>query len=417
MKILVVSHGHPELSPGGGERAAYSLFQQLQKVPGVSATFIARAEPRDIGHDGWFGAFRSRKDEFLWVPPPFDWFRCVSQQPDNLANQVTTIAERFRPDVVHFHHYYFFGLEALQLFKQTTHSKVVLTLHEYGLICNHNGQMVKKNDLRLCHASSPAECSSCFPEISSGKFFLRNELIKQLLGSVDELIAPSAFLRDRYAAWGADPPRLTVIENLMPPWFESVPAEQGRVSVTKRKKAKMRFGYFGQINKYKGANVLLDALRYLPNDVLKLTEIVLFGARLDQQPPEFREPLLRQIEEGGATVSFFGPYRNEEVPALLQRVDWMVVPSIWWENSPVVIQEAKAMGVPILASNIGGMAEKVRDGKDGLHFLAGSAMDCASKIEGIVAGSLRVQPDRLDVAQQNAESIRLHLHAYGQGTL
>ena len=57
----------------------------------------------------------------------------------------------------------------------------------------------------------------------------------------------------------------------------------------------------------------------------------------------------------------------------MQSVESVVVPSIWWENSPVVIQEALRNRRPIICSNIGGMAEKVRDGIDGIHFPVGSA--------------------------------------------
>jgi glycosyltransferase involved in cell wall biosynthesis len=60
--------------------------------------------------------------------------------------------------------------------------------------------------------------------------------------------------------------------------------------------------------------------------------------------------------------------------------DVVVLPSIWWENSPVVIQEARRNRVPIVCSNIGGMAEKVRDRVDGLHFQAGSAASLADAV-------------------------------------
>ena len=61
-----------------------------------------------------------------------------------------------------------------------------------------------------------------------------------------------------------------------------------------------------------------------------------------------------------------GPYRREDVAELVAAVDCTVVPSIWWENAPLVIQEAQAQGRPVIASNIGGMAELVEDGVNGL---------------------------------------------------
>jgi len=61
-------------------------------------------------------------------------------------------------------------------------------------------------------------------------------------------------------------------------------------------------------------------------------------------------------------------------------VDWVVVPSIWWENSPLVIQEAFAHRRPVICSNIGGMAEKVRDDVDGLHFKVDDAHSLADTL-------------------------------------
>ena len=64
----------------------------------------------------------------------------------------------------------------------------------------------------------------------------------------------------------------------------------------------------------------------------------------------------------------------------MEQVDWLVMPSIWWENSPVVIQESFLHGRPPIVGDIGGMAEKVRNGVDGLHFRAGSREDLADRL-------------------------------------
>lgn len=66
-------------------------------------------------------------------------------------------------------------------------------------------------------------------------------------------------------------------------------------------------------------------------------------------------------------VQWIGPYQPHELRARMSGVDWVTMPSIWWENSPLVIQEAFQCGRPLLVSDIGGMAEKVRHGVDGLH--------------------------------------------------
>ena len=93
-------------------------------------------------------------------------------------------------------------------------------------------------------------------------------------------------------------------------------------------------------------------------------------------------------------MSLVGRYQPEALPRLMAGVDWVVVPSIWWENSPLVIQEAFLHGRPVICSDIGGMAEKVTDGINGLHFSARDAVSLASTLRRAVTtpelwGSLR----------------------------
>jgi glycosyltransferase involved in cell wall biosynthesis len=109
------------------------------------------------------------------------------------------------------------------------------------------------------------------------------------------------------------------------------------------------------------------------------------GANLELQPQEFLDEfnsLLGAIEEH---VTFAGGYSAEDLPALLARTDYVVVPSIWWENSPLVIQEAFLHRRPVICSDIGGMAEKVADGTNGLHFRAGDSDSLADVVEGAVS--------------------------------
>ena len=80
------------------------------------------------------------------------------------------------------------------------------------------------------------------------------------------------------------------------------------------------------------------------------------------------------------TVTVVGPYGPNEVAALMSAIDWVVVPSIWWENSPLVIQEAFQHGRPVICSGIGGMAEKIGHGITGLHFRAADPASLADTI-------------------------------------
>jgi glycosyltransferase involved in cell wall biosynthesis len=134
------------------------------------------------------------------------------------------------------------------------------------------------------------------------------------------------------------------------------------------------FGYFGQINPYKGVDVLLRAAElFAADEGAAGRRIIRIHGPLVGQSAEFVERLDRAVASG--VVEYSGPYQNENVGDLMAACDYVVVPSLWWENSPVVIQEAFAAGRPLLVSGIGGMAEKVQDGVHGFHFAPGNVTD------------------------------------------
>ena len=130
-----------------------------------------------------------------------------------------------------------------------------------------------------------------------------------------------------------------------------------------------RFGFFGQINKFKGLGVLLRAIHEMDEETRSQIRLEVNGTNLDKQPEPFQEEIRSLsddlIDEG--TVVWKGSYKPNELQARMREVDWVCVPSIWWENSPMVIQEALSFGRPLLVSNIGGMTEKVLDEETGLH--------------------------------------------------
>ena len=147
--------------------------------------------------------------------------------------------------------------------------------------------------------------------------------------------------------------------------------------------ARNRIGFFGQLNHFKGVDVLLKAMAQLGERGVD-AHLWLHGANLELQPQEFRDDfdaLLEQDHDGPNNVTLAGKYDHDDLPRLMAEVDWVVVPSRWWENSPLVIQEAFLHERPVICSDIGGMAEKVTDGVNGLHFRAGDARSLARVLE------------------------------------
>jgi len=148
-----------------------------------------------------------------------------------------------------------------------------------------------------------------------------------------------------------------------------------------------RIAFFGQLVFHKGWDVFLKAAEeYVRLKALaeqsgrKFPEVrfSIYGTR--QLSDELTQRLDRLIESTSSVVYDHGPYEMDSMQDLLSRLHCVVVPSIWWENSPLVIQETFMAGLPVICSNIGGMAEKVKDRVNGLHFAVGDHFDLLNKI-------------------------------------
>jgi glycosyltransferase involved in cell wall biosynthesis len=168
------------------------------------------------------------------------------------------------------------------------------------------------------------------------------------------------------------------------------------------------FGYFGQINPFKGIDILLQAASDLPEDIRKLIEIRIHGENKHYQDTEFSQRVDALLADTKDVVRQMGSYRNEDVSDLMAACDWVIMPSIWWENSPVVIQEARIAGRPLICADIGGMAEKIDRSTDRL-FPARSPGALAELMRRIVRQRIRPSRRRLDdLARSRSSADEIH---------
>lgn len=377
LRVLVMSHMDPRVSRGGAEIAAFQMYQEMKARPGIQAWFLAASggkvgERLGVRIIQPFGG-----DDYVYVAQGFDHFLHSNPDPEFPPEFMVLLAE-LRPDVVHLHHYTNFGLETLHLIRRVLpRARIVVTIHEYLAICNHFGQMVKRPSLAMCEAASPRNCHRCFPERSEQDFFMREIFIKRFLRLADAYISPSHFLAGRYRAWGLPAERLFVVENGMDS------AEQAEAHAYPPVDQGVVIGFFGQMSRLKGISVLVEAAKLLhKSDSTAVLRIEVHGDD-SNQPDEFRKDLAERLSTAPPNLVVRGPYENWRVGQLMQAVHAVIVPSIWWENSPLVIQEALSSRRPVLCSDIGGMAEKVRDGLDGYHFRSGDPRSLASLLRRV----------------------------------
>lgn len=375
MRILIISHGHPAYSIGGAEVASHALFRAVNALPGQECFYLARAPSAMLRHAATplMSLGRGAREAFLH-PGVWDEFWLSNGGLSDLAGAFASYLARVSPDVVHFHHVIGLGVESIALVRRVLpHARIVLTFHEYLAICANHGQMVKASGRALCHGASPAACNLCFPERSPAAFFGREEHLKSHLLLADAFVSPSRFLAERYAAWGLPKERFRLIEN----GVDGTPVPPRALEAGGRRD---RLAFLGQITEFKGLHIVLDAIARVPQAVWGDATLSVFGGNLEFQPTAFRSRFEALMHAAGRRARFFGSYRQEDLPGLMAEVDWVIMPSIWWENSPVVIQEAFLHRRPLIVSGIGGMAEKVRNDVDGLHFRVGSPESLADRL-------------------------------------
>jgi glycosyltransferase involved in cell wall biosynthesis len=194
---------------------------------------------------------------------------------------------------------------------------------------------------------------------------------RALFAHVDLFVAPSQSLADEYAALGFEASKIRVSDNGFPPM------EAPRRSVTRDPAAPLRIGFAGTIVWHKGVHVLLEAVRQLPS---KAYELHIHGAC--DVAPDYVADLHRLA--AGLPVVFHGGFDRSETAEVYAGLDVLVVPSIWLENSPLVIHEAFQAGVPVVGSRIGGTADLITDGCNGRLYDPSSAQALAAVLQSIL---------------------------------
>jgi glycosyltransferase involved in cell wall biosynthesis len=397
-KVLYISHGHPNFSRGGGELAAYYMYQSMKGHPEYEPYLLARLDDPNfqISHPGSRLMVSDKDDHTQFLisnNANYDYF-FHSKLDSGLheADMYQAVREfvlALRPDVVHFQHYIHLGVDLMSFIKSLLPDvRILMTLHEYGAICAHDGSMIKTDKKQLCHEASITDCCRCFPTRSPGHFFLRERLFKSNFAVVDRFLAPSHFLRQRYIDWGIEPERISFMDYGRPTWVR-------RPRKPKAAHHAFRVAFFGQIVYHKGWDVFLkSAVEYmrLRNQAearereFPEIQFSMHGTR-NWLSPEMSDRLDSLINQAGEVLYVHGPYDPKHMQDLMTGIDCIVVPSIWWENAPLVIQESFMAGIPVVCSNIGGMAEKVTDRVNGLHFRIGDHFDLLDRILELATSS------------------------------
>jgi glycosyltransferase involved in cell wall biosynthesis len=372
-RILIISLFHPELVRGGAQQIAYELFQGLRARDDVDTVLLASIDqnyPALYKSGARITGFDGRPNEYLLLSRDYchTWHKTSSDAiMDSLAEFLLQIA----PDVVHVHHFLTIGIDVLTLIKRVLpRCRLVFTFHEFLSICAADGHLVRKTDRSLCTQASQVRCHQCFPDRAPEQFLMRKMWMQSHFAQVDAFTCPSQFMIEHFVRWGIDAGKISHVTNGQQNY-----ATAGHLPAASASRS--RFGFFGQFVDVKGVQVILRAVALLRAEGFTNFSVELNGDNLRYASPAVRDEVNAFLRAEDALplqeriVTNNGSYEVSQLASRMSRVDWCIVPSIWWESFGLVISEAWMFGRPVICSNVGGMAERNEHDVFALQFQMG----------------------------------------------
>jgi glycosyltransferase involved in cell wall biosynthesis len=145
----------------------------------------------------------------------------------------------------------------------------------------------------------------------------------------------------------------------------------------------LRFGFIGRLTFIKGVHLLIEAFANLPKPAQQKVQLTIYGD-VDSASSNYGQALKQKAAEL-PHVKFAGRIDNASLSQVYQRLDCLIVPSLWPENCPVTILEAQAHGTPVITSNVGSITDLIRHDENGLIFANQETHDLIGQITRCIA--------------------------------
>ncbi|HNR12731.1 MAG TPA: glycosyltransferase family 4 protein [Thermodesulfobacteriota bacterium] len=410
MKILYILHKFLPRYFSGTEIYTYSLCREMQRRGHDVLVFCA--EDVDAGPDD---RIRATDDAYDGIPVHRIFFNrrktpdVVRYSYDNplVADHCAWFLSLHQPDVVHatsFINVSAAVVDAARAFG----CPMLFTATDYWCFCPKSILLNHKQE--LCTRPDPAECLACIIELSSlqqrllkpagisaaltarwcarvsrlpvlrnnpflkgaASLEARPRYLQRQMHTVDLVIAPNAFMYKLFLEFGVASGR--VIHSIYGLNTEGIhPA--GNTAANGR----IRFAYIGMLGALKGVELLLRSFR--PLAASNRASLAVYGD--DSHFPRYVRGL-KQIAQDCPSIAFRGTFPPDRLGEVLSEIDVLVVPSLWYENAPLVIQSAFAAGVPVVGADVPGIAELVTHEANGLLFVRGNQSSLAASLQRFI---------------------------------
>jgi len=397
MKILFAVHQFFPNHYTGTERLVLNLSKQMQKM-GHRVKVLTYAVTETEGFTEKSGALL-RTYAYQGVPviavkhknvnPSLVSFSIFDTSLSGIMDEILS-EEQF--DILHVCHPMRIG----EIIK-SAHKKripIVLTLTDFWLMCPRGIAITQKGV--LCEGSDNGK--NCLKECYSGNFWKNNiverfQQTTELFKYISCVVSATRFMKMmfenrnycqdiRLIRFGKD--------------FKNIQKNEKKYS----RDSEVTIGYLSSLNPHKGAHLLLEAFMQVnPRNI----RIKIYGDT--SFDPEYFA-ILKKISRGHPNIEFCGKYDYEEMSQIFEKIDIIAVPSIWWENSPLVLLRAMAHKVPAIVSDLGGLTEIVKDGENGFTFAVGYTDSLADNSRSIseVIRRISENPEVLNDLKANIQS-------------
>lgn len=412
MRVLLVVHGFPPAANGGTEIYVHDFARALASLPAMNVAVLARDADRSRPE---YSVRRERTPDAVAVFRVNNNFQACTSFAESYASPgfarvAADLIEEFDPDVVHVQHLTCLSTGILG-HAAVAGRPVMMTLNDYWLMC-HRGQLLRR-DGRRCEGPFEGGCTGCVPagllaspasyrvgrlarawplpgaaaavraathlrewctpaEHARHASWLRLQHLRDATKHIDAFLAPSATMESWALRFGIPRERLSKCNQ----GIDLGPFDR----LTRTAGSQLRLAFAGSLIPSKAPHVLLEAVAMLRRDGVSVD--LLGSLSLYHGESTYAERLSGLL--GAPCIRKLGPVPHERMADALADADVLVVPSVWLENAPFIIREGFAAGLPVIASNLGGMAEMVSHGRNGLLFPAGDPAALSAQISRLL---------------------------------
>jgi len=407
MKILLASHLFFPLHKAGTEVLTLELAKSLRaQGSDVSIVTCSRHADTDKKEAAWlsretYEGFDVFSINFL-AGKNRNSILHHANSPKRIAILLELVKE-LSPDLVHFHHINGFSSAAIPAVKATG-LPVYFTATDFWTICSRTNLYKPHSDSVCAGPLTPADCLSCAaPKLpaaaiqtmlalaneNSAKISKTLSRVKALknrlpgmtrhLNHADGIFAATTFQADMLARYGIDKNLIHVV-----PYGVRLGELPERIKIPAAFSAEnpLKICFIGSLVRIKGAHVLLESLRRLDAKSLACIEVDIYGKTSDD---DYGRELMAHAANLPSTVKFAGTFPHEQIGSILREHHACIVPSIWYENAPLVLCSAIAAGTPVVVSAYGGMTEIIEENVNGLSFASGNSSQLAAILERLAS--------------------------------